>query len=377
MAAAYTPGLKVSPSTTLKIRRALPISGEVKVTSGQLVGAQDVVAEALLPGNVYPLNVSKILSIPPAEVPGALLKQAGEQISEGEILARTKGIFGFFKGELASKYTAVIESVSKVTGQVILRGDPIPVQVKAFMEGTIVEVIDREGVVIEAQTTFIQGIFGVGGETYGEIAIATKDAHQMLTPDLLNESMRGKIVVGGGRMTYDAVARGIQLGISALISGGIDDQDLKAILGYDLGVAVTGTEQIGITLVITEGFGEISMADRTFELFQKRAGAAASVNGATQIRAGVMRPEIVIPLDPTVVSESAVEDSSAGGGVMEIGVHVRVIRDPYFGVLGQVALLPHEPVELESGSWARILHVKTFDGKTLVVPRANVELITK
>jgi hypothetical protein len=377
MAVAYTPGLKVSPQTQLRIRRSLPISGEVKVSIGQKVQPQQVVAETLLPGNVYPLNISKMLSIPPAEVPGALLKKQGDYVKVGETLARSKGIFGFFKNELASKYEGQIESISKVTGQVILRGEPLPVQVKAFLNGTIVEVIPNEGVVIEAETTFIQGIFGVGGETYGQIKVATKSAEEALTPDLLEESMRGKIVIGGGRMTYEAVYKAIDLGIAALVCGGIDDQDLKAILGYDLGVAVTGSEKIGITLIITEGFGDITMARRTYELLKSREGADAAVNGATQIRAGVMRPEIVVPIDPKHVSKNAIEDTSAGGGVMEVGVSVRVIRDPYFGILGKVKALPHEPVVLESGSHARILQVETLDGKVLTVPRANVELITR
>ena len=33
------------------------------------------------------------------------------------------------------------------------------------------------------------------------------------------------------------------------------------MLGYDLGVAITGSERIGLTVVITEGFGEIAMSD--------------------------------------------------------------------------------------------------------------------
>ena len=377
MAVAYTPGLKVSSRTQLRIRRSLPISGEVKVALGDRVHSQQVVAQTLLPGNVYPLNIAKMLSIPPAEVPGSLLKKQGEDVKVGDTLARTKGIFGFFKTDLTSKYEGTIESISKVTGQVILRGEPLPVQVKAFLEGTVVEIVPNEGVIIEAETTFIQGIFGVGGETYGKIKIATKTLDEPLTPDLLDPSMKGMVVVGGGRMTYEAVYKAIDYGIEALVCGGIDDQDLKEILGYDLGVAVTGSEKIGITLIITEGFGDISMARRTYDLLKSREGADAAVNGATQIRAGVMRPEIVIPIDPNHVSQNAEEDTSAGGGVMEVGVPVRVIRDPYFGMLGKVKSLPHEPVVLESGSHARILQVETLDGEVLTVPRANVELITR
>jgi hypothetical protein len=54
---------------------------------------------------------------------------------------------------------------------------------------------------------------------------------------------------------------------------------------------------------------------------------------------------------------------------------VRVIRDPYFGVLGTVAALPEQPAVLGSGSRARVLEVATVDGSRITVPRANVEVI--
>ena len=74
------------------------------------------------------------------------------------------------------------------------------------------------------------------------------------------------------RITGAAIRKAAQLGVSAVVAGGIDDQDLKEILGYDLGVAVTGTETIGTTVIITEGFGDIAMARRTFDLLRQHAG---------------------------------------------------------------------------------------------------------
>ena len=62
--------------------------------------------------------------------------------------------------------------MSAVTGQLILREPPIPVEVDAYVDGTVVEVMPDEGVVVETPGAFIQGIFGVGGETYGAIVLA-------------------------------------------------------------------------------------------------------------------------------------------------------------------------------------------------------------
>jgi hypothetical protein len=86
----------------------------------------------------------------------------------------------------------------------------------------------------------------------------------------------------------------------------------------------------------------------------------------------------VIPLDAAHHGSGGGPAAAAGGavaGVLEIGTSVRVIRDPYFGVLGTVAALPEQPAVLGSGSRARVLEVATVDGLRIIVPRANVEVI--
>jgi hypothetical protein len=204
--------------------------------------------------------------------------------------------------------------------------------------------------------------------------MACRDHDQELTADLLSPDMRDAVVVGGARVTAEAIARGKQIGVSAIVTGGVDDTDLEAFLGYTLGVAITGHERVGLTVIVTEGFGEIAMAARTFALLASRAGADAAVNGATQIRAGVMRPEIVVPVSGPAAAAATAAAPPIGGG-LQIGAPVRVIRDPYFGVLGSIAALPSEPQVLASGSRARVLEVRFASGEGVMIPRANVELI--
>jgi hypothetical protein len=378
MSAAYTPGLQVTERTLYRARRVLPIEGHVLVEPGEPVNARQVIAKAELPGEVIPINLANHLSVSPADVPGCLLavgKQVGDRVEPGEVLARTGGIFGFFKAEYRTRAVGVIETVSNVTGQVLLRGTSIPVERTAYLSGTVSEVLPRQGAVIEAEVAFLQGIFGVGGEAFGPIRIATASPAQSLTADCIEPGMAGAVVIGGGRVTGDAIRRAIELGLAAVVAGGIDDADLREVLGYDLGVAITGTEQLGTTLIITEGFGEIAMAQRTFELLKSFEGQEAAVNGATQIRAGVMRPEIVIPLAAGGGSSATNGSAEPQVASLERGATVRVIRDPYFGRIGTVSALPAAPQVLESGSKARVLDVSCDSGETLRVPRANVEII--
>lgn len=390
MAHAYTPGLKVSERTTLHVKRLLPIAGKVHVATGNWVEALDVVAEASIPGNVYPINLANQIGVSPGDVKGCMLVEPGTEVTEGQEIARSKGFFGFFKTSYHARMAGLLESVSKVTGQIILRGDPIPVQVKAYVPGRVIEVLPEQGVVIESRVSLIQGIFGIGNETFGPIRMVCERFDQPLTEDLITAEMRGAVLIGGARMSNSAVRKALEVGAAAIVSGGIDDQDLKEILGYDLGVAITGTETVGITLIVTEGFGDIGMAERTFRLLQSRAGEMASVNGATQIRAGVMRPEIVIPLPQqkpegtgtqqstgvdSAESEAEVFEEGAFEGILEPGTLIRIIRDPYFGMIGKVADLPPEPQVLGSGSRARVLEVDVDGQPRLTVPRANVEII--
>lgn len=373
MAHAYTPGLQVTDRTRYRAKRVLPIAGDVLVSVGDTVQARDVVARTELPGDITPINLANQLSMAPPEVPGALLKHAGDRVETGELLARTKGIFGMFKSEYHARAAGVIESISSVTGQVIIRGEPLPVDVQAYLSGKVVEVLAGEGCVVEAEAAFVQGIFGIGGEAYGPIRMACAAHTEEFSPDLLQSDMRGAIVIGGARVPGETVLKAIDLGLSAIVSGGIDDEDLRSVLGYDLGVAITGTERIGTTLIITEGFGEIAMAERTFQLLANRESAEAACNGATQIRAGVMRPEIIIPF--AEATGEAGESARHVAATLDVGTQVRIIRDPHFGVLGQVAALPAEPHVLESGSKARVLEVQCATGERLTVPRANVEII--
>ncbi len=371
MAQAYTPGLKVTKGMIIKKKRRLPLEGEVLVEVGATVKAEDVVAKADLPGNVQLLNVANLLSVQPNEVEEYMLKPIGETVSKDEIIATTKGLFGLFKSQARSPIDGTIETISDVTGQVILREPPIPVELKAYTDGTVTETIPNEGATVETYGTYIQGIFGVGGETLGDLIVVANSPNDILTPEQILPEHKDNIIVGGSLVTTDTIQKAVQLEVNGIIAGGIDDADLRQLLGYELGVAITGSEKLGITLVITEGFGSIAMAERTFALLKAREGMKTSINGATQIRAGVVRPEIVIPF----VSEGEDTEADATVGLLGIGSSVRIIREPHFGKLGRVTELPIELQELETEAEVRVLQVEFENGEKTTLPRANVEVI--
>ncbi|MBU0983424.1 MAG: hypothetical protein KKA42_06110, partial [candidate division Zixibacteria bacterium] len=286
-------------------------------------------------------------------------------------IALSKTLF-IFKTPCNATIDGKIESISTVTGQVLQRGEPTPVEVKAYIEGEVIEVIPNEGVVVACEAAFVQGIFGIGGEKNGPLKVVVPTPDTVLTDDLITPDLEGKIIVGGSLVTAAALNKAIEVKAKGIVVGGFDDKDLRDFLGFDIGVAITGSEDTYTTLVVTEGFGQITMAQKTFDLLKRHEGETACINGATQIRAGVIRPEVVIP----AVSAGKVSDEPEGEVVgLQIGSPVRVIRHPYFGRIGAVTSLPSPLHTLESESRARILGVKFDNSEEAIVPRANVEMI--
>ncbi len=375
MAHAYTPGLKVTERIKIAKKRILPLKGEVVVRKGDTVTADTVVARTELPGIVEPINVANILGVPPQDVPDTMLKKIGDYVVEGEEIAISKSFFGLFKSIVKARISGKIENISSVTGQVLLRGAPIPIEVRAYLKGVVTEIFPDEGVQVTSWGSFVQGIFGIGPETHGPIKMVSSTNEEVLTEKEIDSSCKGCVIVGGSLVTAGGLRRAIEVGAVGIVVGGFDDQDLRDFLGYDLGVAITGSENKGITLVVTEGFGKIMMAAKTFELLKAHEGQEASLNGATQIRAGVIRPEVVIPKMEDV-SRRDIEHEMENVG-LTIGSPVRVIRQPYFGRLGKVTHLPPELKVLESESKARVLEVEFPDGQKAVIPRANVEMLEK
>lgn len=367
----------MSPQTVVRKRRLLPIPGQVLVHDGQAVTATTVIAQTELPGKVHAVNVVNLLGIVPQEVRRYMLKQEGDAVQAGEPLAENRPFIKWMKTQVPSPITGTIETISEVTGQVFLREPAKPLALTAYLDGHVVETLPGEGATVETACSLVQGIFGIGGEAAGTIAVAVKDRDEELTPGLITDAHRGTILVGGSLIGRDAFDRAKQAGVAAVVVGGIHDLDLKLLLGgRDLGVAITGTEQVGLTLIITEGFGRIAMARRTFDLLVSKVDRRASCSGATQIRAGVIRPEVIVPLEErsAVSGQRSAEEAEVGSG-LRVGDQIRIIREPYFGVICRVAALPTDLRLLATESKVRVLEAELDDGRRIIVPRANVELL--
>jgi len=375
MAHAYTPGLLVIERMVLEEERRLPLKGQVLVKVGDKVSSDDIVARTELPGNPELINVANKLGIEASEVPDsvkAAKRKEGDFIKKDQLLAISKSFFGLFTNTCNSPIDGTVEHISDTTGKVLVRAPAIPVEVKAYIDGEIVKVMPEEGVLVKSFGTFIQGIFGVGGETVGELYSLTDNPEAVIEPSDIKDEHKDKVLVGGSLVPYETIQACIKAGVKGFITGGFDDADLRKFIGFDLGVAITGSENLGLTLIVTEGFGKIRIADKTFNLLRKRVGKKASINGATQIRAGVIRPEVIISM-ADMEDQSLSEEKEHTG--MKIGSIVRIIREPRFGELAKVISLPVQLQQVQSETKVRVVEVQMRDKTKWTLPRANVEIV--
>ena len=373
MAHTYTPGLRVTDYTIVRKQRRLPLTGHVTAGVGDRVSRDQIVAYTQLPGDVITQNLVNRLGVTAAELPEFMLKQPGDTVSAGEPIAETSPWIKWFKTVVNAEVDGVIETVSSVTGQVLLRKPPVTVELSAFINGVVVEELPQEGIVIETPAAYVQGIFGVGGERWGSLRVLAQSPDEPLEATQIDDNCRDCVLLGGSIVSIDALKKAADVGASGVIVGGIHDSDLQKLLGYEIGVAITGTENIATTVVITEGFGQMSMAHKTFNILRSCEGQDGSSSGATQIRAGVLRPEIIIP--KSMLAPAKRSEAEPGSKSLAEGDTLRIIRSPHFGRIATVINLISDRRIIDTGAEVRVVEVKFEDGTQAIVPRANIEFI--
>lgn len=375
MASAYTPGLEVTPYTTIVKVRELPLPGRTLVAVGDKVTADTDVLITEIPGEIDIIRVADRVGLDPFEVVDGMKCKAGDSLKRGDVICEVKTFFGLFTARLLSPAEGTVEFFTEANAHLGVRQDSTPLSVKAYVAGHVTAIENGKSVTVETRGALIQGIFGVGGERHGLVLPLAVEQNAIVTAEKLSsiaDDLRGKIIFGGARFTADALAEVAKRGARAVVTGSIDAPTLAKYVGFEIGVSITGDEEVPFTLIITEGFGQLAISPRIMELAIKLQGRAASVNGATQVRAGAMRPEVIIPQlenDVAGLSKSGLARS------LEVGSRIRIIRVPYFGVVGTITDLPHQPVAIPSGAHVRVLQAELETGERVLVPRANVELL--
>jgi len=317
-------------------------------------------------------DVAFDLGCRPRDLERFMTAKVGDEVKRGEIIAKKGDAAAYYVRNSKAPVSGVITNINYQTGMVTISRPFKEVVVSAYLRGTVASVIPKRGCVVQVPAVRITGIFGVGRERFGELKVLVNGPGEVLTEDHITPDCEGKILVGGSMATNAALKRALEVGARGVIAATASYLNVVQSLGVKLGVGITGQEDIPMTLILMEGFGHLDMRVEVFEALQAMEGRLACINGATQIRAGAIRPEVIVPFPEYtgafVNREVVYED-------LQKGLRVRVINDPYFGLKGTILELPREPQRIETECKTPVAVVELEDGRTVVVPRANLELL--
>jgi hypothetical protein len=347
---------RIAPMTTIRRERLLPVRGQVLVQPGDLVGPQDVVARCEVPGEIRMLDVSRCLKTRRDRV-GKLVRVAeGDMVQAGDLLAAPWGLLGRFR-KCRSPLSGQVVAIRN--GIILIQETPQTVDLLAHVKGLVANVMPDLGVVVSASGAWLQGIWGSGGESEGIIKLLVDSPQKPLRARSIDVSCHGTLIVGGRILDEKIFEPAIEAKVRGIIAG-----SANASLRPQM-------EALPFPIVLTEGFGTISMAEPIFSLLQDNMGREAILSANIQTRYGVKRPDIFIPLRAEEVASSETDDPAP----LTEGARVRVVCDPYMGQIGVVTQLPIPPQMVESGIRLPVAEVNLADGGPVVVPIANLERI--
>jgi len=211
---------------------------------------------------------------------GYLKKIEGDFIYADEILA-TRPSFksGGFKS-LRSPNTGTIQKIDTKKGTVTICYDKKKYQLSSNCFGKVERIIDDKDVIININAVLIEGKIGFGKDTGGVLKVGLQNAES-------------KSVVYENHVNYDDLMLLAENSISGLVCNSISYSCLKKLLNKDIGVVMTGNEDLPFTIVILSGFKKEAMQviDTDISVFE---GKHVMMKPQTQIRAGAIRPSLYV-----------------------------------------------------------------------------------
>jgi len=352
------PATRVLRFTRIRRERVMPARGLVTVAVGNRVGALDVVAKSNAVGHLRPVPLARYLRTTEAALPGYVIKKPGEEVQAREIIASKPELFGTLQRIYRAPGAGRVAALQGAWLAVELIDQPF--ELKALYRGSVVTVMPRLGVVIEAAGALAQGVWGTGGEGHGVLKKMVDGPTAILTEDKIDVTARGVILLAGAGATEEAVRRAAQERAAGLIVGSLPPH-LRDLV-----------KTLSLPTLVTEGWGEHAMSAPIFELLASHDGDEASINMAAGTQT-MVRPEVFIPAPATSsTGETALPPPPL---TAEIGAPVRIVGRAHFVEIGKIVEVPTMPRTLESGitTWGAEIELAT--GGRLFVPWENLELL--
>ncbi len=366
--------LRVEKNIITRITRTLDGKGDLNVSLGQQIAPDEIIGNAISAVGFRIINLSSELGVNPKETGKFLVKKLNERIYKGELLAFKKGNLLGGKKIVTSPSDGILEFLNPETGDLKLSFFPKKRDLPSGVYG-IVEQIDKERgqVTIRTMVTRVNGVFGTGRLRDGILHILGKK------DDLVNKNTIGaeyneNILVGGSLVFKDTISAAISQGIKGLISGGINASDYKAMAGGRLIFPKKIDNDIGISIVVCEGFGAVPIGDDIFGILSDYEGKFVFINGNKGIINLPSFSSECLSKIKSIELPKLQEDCSMRTTELKIGLKVRVIGNSYFGEQGKILAINNVSTLLPSGLKTALATIET-SRKKIQLPVANLEAV--
>ena len=246
------------------------------------------------------VNVAEELGIQAKNLWRCMTVKKGQFLERGRIIAKNVKNIRFSR----APSSGVVKEINRRTGTVTLQYEYAPISLIAAVQGVITRVVPGRSVDIEGCGDVFHGIIGFGPDKYGPLKMIPG-------PMVPGSDLAGVVVVSRLAVDLPGLQLLAEMQVAGLIASAVDNLAWTEFSGMELGVALTGGENVPFPVILTEGFGQMDMQPAYWDFFQDRAGRSAGVFPQTQIRAGVQRPKVI-------VVESAEVDSDRSQDLSEV-----------------------------------------------------------
>lgn len=364
-----------------KIKRTLSGKGHLQSSVGQEVTPAEIIGRAEVPSGFRTINLSSMLSVSPKGVEKYLKRKIGQRIYKGELLAYKQEWLLGRKKVITAPTDGVLDFFNNQTGELRISLFPKKTDLPAGVYG-IVEAVDHEKgqVIIRTEVSQVHGVFGSGRSRDGWLHIlGTKD--NMISKAMLEASYNAQVLVGGSLIFRDAVSAAISVGISGIITGGMNAEDYRGMAGGRIIFPKKLDSDIGISIVVCEGFGSIPIGSDIFEILSEYEGKFVFIDGnRALINLPSANSSSLVKVKNTRLPELGIDDSMASldrtktVSELKIGAKVRIVGNAYCGEQGKVLAIDNSETLLPSKIKVYLATVETKRRK-LQVPVANLEII--
>lgn len=328
----------------------LPVASTPSVKVGARVQPADVLATRRPPTDGVTLQVAAPLRRPASAAWECLVVRPGSMLQRGEVLARDA------RGrEVIVPHACLFLGYDPDHGTALLSplGDEEPIV--GHVRGRVTRVTPS-AIDVRVAGAVVVGVAGSGEAVHGALRVSVDDAGDELRAGAIDSDATGRIVVGGSRASAETLTRARAMGVAGVVLGGVLDKDLRDFEATQRRRREVGGGGGDFSIVLLEGYGKIGMDPGVFGWLRGHDGKMVSLFG-----------------DDARLYVYDADEPPTRRLLARAGDRVVGTRRPYAGVGGRLVRILGGLHVVSSGVATRAGLVRFEDGRTGIVPLANLE----